>query len=297
MISGILRKSADWSLAHYKAGLVFTILLLVFALGIIANTYMKTGDFVERGIDFKGGTEIVVPITSAGIDMQKLQSAAEKAIPGDITIKETTGTATMLIFSSDAAIKKQDITAILDSEGISYDSGGISAQAVGATLGTAFWSQAKMAIVAAFVIMAGVVFYVFRNPVPSMAVVAAGFSDFVFAAAMMDVMGMKLSLATLAALLIIIGYSVDTDILLTTRVLKRQNEHTVDERIKSSMKTGITMTLSAIAAVGTLYVLSSSAVLSEIALVIIFGLVSDLPFTWIQNVGILKIYLGEKHVA
>lgn len=297
MLSGILNKSADWSLSHYKTGLVFTALLLVFALGIIANTYIKTGDFVERGIDFKGGTEIVVPITSAGVDIQKLQSAAQKAISGDITIKETTGTSTMIIFSSDLAIKKQDIAAILDSEGISYDSLGISTQAVGAMLGTAFWSQAKMAIVAAFLVMACIVFYVFRNPVPSMAVVAAGFSDFVFAAAMMDVMGMKLSLAALAALLIIIGYSVDTDILLTTRVLKRHDEHTIDERIKSSMKTGVTMTLSAIASVGTLYLLSSSAVLSEIALVIIFGLIADLPFTWIQNVGILKVYLEKKQSA
>lgn len=290
----MLSKAADWTLSHYKTGLAFSFLLLALSFGIIFNTYAKTGDFVERGIDFKGGTEIVVPITSGSIDLGKLQQAASKAIPGDVFVKETKGAATMLIFGSDAPIAKENITALLDLEGVSYDSGGISSQAIGATLGTAFWAQAKMAIVAAFFVMAGVVFYIFKNPVPSAAVVLAGVSDFVFAAAMMDVIGLKLSLATLAALLIIIGYSVDTDILLTTRVLKRQDSHSVDERIKSSMKTGITMTLSAIAAMSVLYLVSTSAVLSEIALVIVFGLAADLPFTWIQNVGILKLYISGK---
>ncbi len=281
-------------LSHYKIGLGFTFILLLFAFGVLFSTYLKTGDFVERGIDFKGGTEIVVPIASGSYDLQKLQEAAGKALSGTVFIKETKGTKTMLIFGSDASLKKEDITAILDSQKINYDSGGISSQAVGATLGGAFWSQAKMAIVAAFFVMAAVVFYIFKNPIPSTAVVLAGVSDFVFAAAMMDIIGLKLSLATLAALLIIIGYSVDTDILLTTRVLKRHDEHSVDERIKSSMKTGITMTLSAIAAMGVLYFVSTSAILSEIALVIVFGLTADLPFTWIQNVGILKLYIEKK---
>lgn len=291
----MLSKMVNWSLAHYRKGLIFTAVLLVFVLGILFSTYVRTGDFVERGIDFKGGTEIVVPITSGNIDLQKLQDAASKAISGEITVKETTGAATMLIFQSDVLITKEKITGVLDSEGVSYDSNGISSQAVGASLGTAFWSQAKMAIVAAFFFMACIVFYVFKNPIPSAAVVAAGLSDFLAAAAMMDIIGLKLSLATLAALLIIIGYSVDTDILLTTRVLKRHDEHSVDERIISSMKTGMTMTISAIAAMSVLYFVSTSAVLSEIALVILFGLVADIPFTWIQNVGILKMYLEKQN--
>ncbi len=290
----MLSKMVNWSLSHYRAGLVFTTVLLIFVLSILFSTYVRTSDFVERGIDFKGGTEVVVPITSGAVDLQKIQDAAGKAIAGDITLKETKGAATMLIFQSDTSITKETIAAILDSVGITYDSGGMSSQAVGASLGTAFWSQAKMAIVAAFLVMAGVVFYVFKNPIPSTAVVAAGLSDFLFAAAMMDVFGIKLSLATLAALLIIIGYSVDTDILLTTRVLKRHDEQSVDERIKSSMKTGMTMTVSAISAMVVLYFVSTSAVLSEIALVILFGLVADIPFTWIQNVGILKVYLEKR---
>ncbi|MCK5290236.1 MAG: hypothetical protein KAJ56_04750, partial [Candidatus Aenigmarchaeota archaeon] len=118
--------------------------------------------------------------------------------------------------------------------------------------------------------------------------------DILFAMALMVIFNINLSLGTLAALLLLIGYSVDTDILLTTRLIKRKSEGTIDERVSSSMKTGITMTTSAIAAFSILYLVSTSAVLDQIALVIIFGLLADYMTTWFQNVGLLRWYLRDK---
>lgn len=283
----------DTMLKHYKPALAISFLLLAFALGILLVSYIRTGEVLARGIDFKGGTEIIVPV-SGSFNLQEVQAAASKSLPGEVFVKSTKGISSTIIFESDAALKKEDVTKVLDALGTTYDASAISTQEVGAALGTAFWSQAKLAVVAAFIVMGAVVFFTFRTPVPSVAVVLAGFSDMVFAAAMMNLLGMKMSLATLAALLIIIGYSVDTDILLTTRLIKRRDEQPVDEKIKSSMKTGVTLTLCAIAAMLVLYFVSTSAVLSEIALVITFGLAADLPFTWIQNVGILKWYVESK---
>ena len=57
---------------------------------------------------------------------------------------------------------------------------------------------------------------------PSGAVVLSAFADIVMTAAVMTVIGIELTLPTTAALLMLIGYSVDSDILLTMRVLKRQ---------------------------------------------------------------------------
>ena len=56
---------------------------------------------------------------------------------------------------------------------------------------------------------------------PSIAVIFAAFSDIVFALVIVDFMEIKLSAAGIAAFLMLIGYSVDTDILLTSRALKR----------------------------------------------------------------------------
>ncbi len=283
----------DKMLKHYKPMLAVSFLLLAFALGVLLVSYIRTGEVLQRGIDFKGGTEIIVPV-SGSFNLQEVQAAAAKSLPGEVFVKSTKGISSTIIFESDAALKKEEVIKVLDALGTTYDASAISTQTVGAALGTKFWSDAKYAIIAAFLAMSAVVFFTFRTPVPSVAVVLAGVSDMVFAAAMMNLLGMKMSLATLAALLIIIGYSVDTDILLTTRLIKRHDEQPVDEKIKSSMKTGITLTLCAIAAMLVLYFVSTSAVLSEIALVITFGLAADLPFTWIQNVGILKWYLLSK---
>ena len=107
--------------------------------------------------------------------------------------------------------------------------------------------------------MAIVVFIIFRTFVPSIAVVISAFADIAFAAAMMDVFGIVLSLGTVAALLMLIGYSVDTDILLTTRLLKRKGE--LGDKIKDAMKTGMTMTLTTLAALIALFVVSSGSYL------------------------------------
>ena len=55
--------------------------------------------------------------------------------------------------------------------------------------------------------------------------------------AFMRVAGIELSLGTLAALLMLIGYSVDSDILLTNRIIKRRG--TVEEKVSRAMHTGL----------------------------------------------------------
>ena len=73
-----------------------------------------------------------------------------------------------------------------------------------------------------FILMAIVVLLVFREPMVSLLVVISALADILTAAASMNLTGVQLSLGTVAALLMLIGYSVDTDILLSMRVLKRK---------------------------------------------------------------------------
>ena len=111
----------------------------------------------------------------------------------------------------------------------------------------------------------------------------------------MNLFEIKLSTAGVAALLMLIGYSVDTDILLSTRVLK-QTEGTVTDRIYGSVKTGLTMQATAIVALSVMFLVSPAAVLRQIAIILIIGLVLDIFNTWIQNVGVIKLYLEYKNV-
>ena len=149
----------------------------------------------------------------------------------------------------------------------------------------------------AFLFMAIVVYLVFRTPVPSAAVVLAAVSDIILAVGGMSLFGIPVSTATVAALLMLIGYSVDTDIMLTTRVLKRR-AGSLDERINESMKTGMTMSITTIVAMFVLYLVVSyivpaASLLKDISAVILFGLIADLMTTWMTNVGILRYYVSE----
>jgi preprotein translocase subunit SecF len=116
--------------------------------------------------------------------------------------------------------------------------------------------------------------------------------------AMMNVFGVELTFGTLAALLMLIGYSVDTDILLTTKVLGERKY--LEKKIASCRATGLTMTVTAIVAFLVLWAVSSFSyliglsnipVLASIAVVMIFGLSADIIFTWLFNAGLLKWYM------
>jgi preprotein translocase subunit SecF len=114
----------------------------------------------------------------------------------------------------------------------------------------------------------------------------------VMTAASMNIAGIPLSLGTLAALLMLIGYSVDSDILLTNRVLKRQGK--LNEKLTGAFRTGMIMTSTTLAAALAMFVVAwfgSVLILMEISAVLLIGLVFDVMNTWLTNVGILKWYI------
>lgn len=169
-------------------------------------------------------------------------------------------------------------------------------------LGRDFWMQGMRAILIAFLIMVFIVFFAFRDFIPSIAVILAATCDAIIAVGGMALLGISLEPASLIALLMLIGYSVDSDIMLTTRVLRR-GVGEVNERIDDAMKTGLTMTLTTLAVMLVILLasgmlinlgLTQMAALSSIASVLLLGLLGDLATTWFMNAGILKWYVEER---
>ncbi len=167
---------------------------------------------------------------------------------------------------------------------------------VSPTLGATFWATAFNVAIASGILIILVIFLFFRKIIPSVAVIAAAIFDVAGALALMAVFGIPLSLSSIPALLMLVGYSVDTDIMLTTRVLQRK-EKTPAGRAADSMATGLTMTGTTIAALLSMLVIaymSQIFVIFEIAAVILFGLLADLVSTWLMNAEILLWYVERK---
>lgn len=286
-----LDKFADYIIDNPRKVLIVSLLFLALCISSIGYKYIQTGEPVERSIDFKSGTQLVLEY-KGNLDIAQAAARVQELYGGSAKIRVLGGITNTVVIDTDKQVNMNDIDNLAKSLNIEIT--GRSMQSIGSTVGQEFWGQALTAIFLAFVAMSIVVFITFRSLVPSLAVILAGFSDIVTAVAGMNLFGIQLSIATLAGLLILIGYSVDTDILLSTRVLKRTEEGDVRHRIKSSMKTGLMMTIASLVAVIVLLFVSSSPTLDDIALVMIIGLVADIPYTWLQNVSILRIYTERK---
>jgi len=93
----------------------------------------------------------------------------------------------------------------------------------------------------------------------------------------------------------LIGYSVDTDIVMSMRVLK-QRRGSVEEKIWSAVKTGVTMSSGGIAGFSLLYLVSMAIVgpteLSRISAVMVMGLMADIPLTYFGNGVIISKYVN-----
>ena len=284
----------------YKALLIIPFLIFLLSLAQIGWQIYNTGDFVKKDVSLKGGVTVTVPYNK-NIDIILVEKQISSEFPkNDIAVRTLggAGTAGGIIVEADIdannnAERGRLLQAIEASLQIDLSNVDYGIEIIGSSLGASFFRESLIALAVAFLFMGLVVFIYFRTFIPSLAIVLAAFSDMVFALAAINLMDVRIGTAGIAAFLMLIGYSVDTDILLSVRVLKRK-EGTVMDRIISSIKTGMTETITAIVAVTVAMLVTQSEVIRQIMLILLLGLVADIFNTWIQNVGLLRIYIERK---
>ncbi|MDP6138748.1 MAG: protein translocase subunit SecF [Candidatus Woesearchaeota archaeon] len=286
---------------QYKKLLIIPFMLLLIAILLIGLKAAATGDFINRDVSLKGGVTVTIP-TEQKIDILQLEDVISKKFPkNDVSTKSLSqfGTQVGVIIDVDIGeehreeqigILIEEIGKVLNRKLTTKD---YSVEVIGSSLGASFFREVVTALLIAFLLMAIVVFLYFRTLVPSGAVILAALSDILITLSIVNLLDIKLSTAGIAAFLMLIGYSVDTNILLSTRVLKRK-EGTDMERIYGALKTGITMSLTTLIAMTAALIFTQSEIIKQIMIILLIGLLVDLINTWIQNVGILRLYLERK---
>jgi preprotein translocase subunit SecF len=276
------------SSADLKKLMIIPVIMLVASVMIVATNAQK--NTIPMGIDLKGGTLITI---YSPLEKEQIAAALGPRFGEDLnidTISDISGVVgyTVQLDAFLTVEEKEDIQNSIIALGVAKDA--VSIRDAQASISSQTLKEGAKAVLFALIFMALVVFIRFRTFVPSFAVVISAFSDIMITLAVMIVLGIPLTSGSLVALLLLIGYSVDTDILLTTRVLVRK-VGSFEERLLRAMKTGLTMASTTLLAIGILYVASTSVVLKEIAVVILIGLLVDLMNTWIQNARILQWHL------
>lgn len=279
---------------HYKKLLLIPVLIFLIAFGSILAMTFRTGEFFHRDVSLRGGITATVS-TDRVVDSAALQnflgSDAGVRRLADFTSGKQLG---IIIEVSDVApdVLKKQLEEFLE---MPLTVQNYSVEETGPKLGETFYRQLLIAIFFSFVLMAVSVSLTFRTFVPSIAVISAALMDIVIPLAILNAVGFTISSAGLVAFLLVIGYSVDTDILLTTWAL-RKREHTLFERMWHSMKTGLTMTVAAMVVMLIGIFFSNSIVIREIFTIILLALGTDILSTYLTNSGILWWYAKKKGI-
>lgn len=167
------------------------------------------------------------------------------------------------------------------------------------TLGEASFASSIWVTLIGLILIILVIFVAFRQVVPSAAIIQAMVFDVLAGLTGMALLNIPLSLTTLPAILMLIGYSIDTDIMLTSRMLKGK-DGSPSQRATSSMKTGITMTATTLMALLVMIIFSyfyQIDVIYQISIILFFGLIGDLIATWLMNAPILLWWVEKKEAA
>src|SRR3989344_1556893 len=272
---------------NYKQLMLMPIIALVLSLSYLVYFYNQNGDILNKDISLKGGISATI-YTDKDINLDELSSKLNGASVRKLA-DLTSGKKLGIILETDRTDSeklKQELESYL---GIKLNEENYSAEQTSSSLGSSFYKELLIALFFSFLFMSIVVFVTFRSIAPSVAVIFAAFTDIVITLAVVDFIGMKISAAGIIGFLLIIGYSIDTDMLLTSRALKR-TEGSLFERMYSSMKTGMTMIGTAITALLIGYILTTSPVLKEIFIIVIIASVVDIFSTYFTNSGIIKMY-------
>ncbi len=279
---------------NYKLLLIIPAVLLLFGFIYMGFFYSQHQDFIYKDVSLTGGTSVTI---NQAIDINDLSKAISNKLESvNIRAISDLFTNKQIAVTIDTKSDEQQTRTVLENYlGYALNDGNSSFEFTGSTLSQSFYSQLLIAILIAFVLMALVVFLQFKTFIPSMAVIFSAFADIFMTLIVVNLLGIQISSAGIVAFLMLIGYSVDTDILLTSKAIKGDHG-TLNRRLFDSFKTGITMTLTSLFAVlvALIVVGSFSSILLQIFTIMIIGLSFDIFNTWLTNVSIIKWYVLRK---
>jgi len=280
----------------YKILFFIPFVILLISLIYLGVFYSKNGDIIYKDVSLSGGTSITL---NGEIDQSQIEISLKEKFP-DVSFTRlediTTGKQIALMIESSASPDELK-AGVEDVIGYHLNEEDFSIEFTGASLSNDFYRQLILALIISFVLMSIVIFVMFKTFIPSTAVIFAIFADIAIPLALIDIMGIKISAAGIAAFLMLVGYSVDTDILLTSRALKSREEP-LNTRIFKAFKTGSFMTITALAAVLPAFFIVTGLPDSfrQIFLILAIGLFADLINTWLTNAGIIKWYCKRKGI-
>jgi len=264
--------------------------VLGLAILILVGWWAMTGAPVTPGIDFTGGSELTVVTSMSQSEVEASFDAEPLSVQQAVDEASTVGPDENQYIVRFQSTGIDQLRTQAQNEGMEL----LSSSSTAAAFGSGNQQTAVIGVLVAFLGMSVLIFGLFRTFVPSIAVVVSAFSDIIIPLAAMNLLNIKLSLGTVAALLMLIGYSVDSDILLNNHILRRSGSFY--ESTHRAMQTGVTMTVTSLSAMAVMAVVATIfniELMASIGTVLVIGLAADLMNTYLLNLSLLRWYKFE----
>ncbi len=279
---------------NYKTLMVIPIILMIFSFVMIYNTIQNEGTPIYRDISLKGGLSTNIYVDTK-VTTTELENYLNNKYPDkEFSISELNENGKKVGFIIDTNLEEEILKKELEKYfNVTFDSQNYSSNFISPSLSNSFFIQAVWILIISFLLMSAVIFLYFREFVPAFAIILSAFFDILVTIGILNSFKYKISISGIGTLLMLIGYSIDTDILLTNRLLKEPGKNYI-EKIFDAFKTGITMSITTLLAGLVAFLFTNSKIIKEIALIILVGLTVDVISTWLQNSGILLWWLNKK---
>jgi len=275
--------------SNFRRLSVLLVVLAVFSAGSLVYNFIRTGDFIQRDVSLAGGISVTFH-TGSEVDPDELQGAVMERFPDssiNVRLLEGAGDAGGVVVEDSNQEDEADLVAFVSERLGGLSSDDITTETMGSSLGSSFFREMFLAIFFSFIFM-GIVFqFYFRSWYATFAALQSALLTIFIALGIIVALGVNLTSGGIAAFLMLIGYSIDTSILLSTKVVKERQKG--KEGLHDAMKTGLTMSVSGIAAVFIAFLFTNNFVLKQIMLILVIGLVMNILTTWIGNVYILRL--------
>jgi len=249
----------------------------------IASIFVVFFIGLNLGIDFKGGILLEVR-TSSNITISSIRNEISNLNIGEISIQEFGKDSDYLIRierqegpDSAQQIAVEAIKTSLD-KAFAKDIEYRRLEYVGPTVSKDLVSDGFMAIIFAIIAMLAYIWFRFELPFAIGAIVAL-MHDIILTMGLFAILGLEFNLATVAAILLIIGYSMNDTVVVYDRIrenlrkFKKMNlNDLLDKSINETLSRTINTTVTTILALGALY-LFGGQIIADFAFAMLWGIV------------------------
>ena len=283
---------------YYNKFNILSIILILISLSLL---FFKGLNF---GIDFKGGTLIELRSNDSKINVSSLRDKFNEMDLGDVSVKKF-GNETDYLIKFENKDNKKNITEVVKSNldksfGNNFDFRRV--ENVGPKVSAELLKSGILAISVALVLMLFYIWIRFEWQF-SLGAILALFHDVIVTLGLFSLLGLEINLSIIAAVLTIVGYSMNDTVVIFDRVrenLKKYSDIKIFELTNISINETLSRTL--ITSITTLLALFSiflfgGEILKGFSLAMIFGVIfGTYSSIYISNTVLVRLKVSQKTI-